>query len=95
MTCNKTTITEKISEKNNLSPSDAKASLEALLEIIKSSLSSGEDVMITGFGKFQVQNKSTRKGRNPATGKPMTLDKRRVVTFRCAGGLRERINGKG
>ena len=48
--------------------------------------------MISGFGKFQVNEKAPRKGRNPATGKTMTLDKRRVVVFKCGGGLRDRIN---
>lgn len=94
MTCTKTTIIEKISENNNLNPSEAKDTIESLLEIIKSTLASGEDIMISGFGKFQVNEKAPRKGRNPATGKPMTLDKRRVVTFKCAGKLRDRINNK-
>lgn len=93
MTCTKTTIIEKISEKNNLSPPEAKDTLETLLEIMKSTLASGEDIMISGFGKFLVNEKSQRKGRNPATGGPMMLKKRRVVTFKCAGGLRDRING--
>jgi integration host factor subunit alpha len=49
--------------------------------------------MISGFGRFQVNDKAPRKGRNPATGETMTLDKRRVVTFKCSGKLREQING--
>jgi len=89
----KQTIIEKISEKNNISPSESKDTVENLLEILKSTLASGEDVMITNFGKFQVNEKAPRKGRNPATGEDMVLDGRRVVTFRCAGGLRERMNG--
>jgi integration host factor subunit alpha len=89
----KQTIIEKISEKNNLSPSEAQDTVEHLLEIMKSTLASGEDVMISGFGKFQVNEKAPRKGRNPATGGEMMLKKRRVVTFKCAGSLRDRING--
>ena len=88
----KQTIIEKIAEKNNLSPSEAKETIEELFEIMKSTLASGEDIMISGFGKFQVNEKAPRKGRNPATGKTMTLDKRRVVVFKCSGGLRDRIN---
>ena len=65
-----------------------------LYEVItKSTLTSGEDLMISGFGKFQVNEKKPRKGRNPATGDSMTLDKRRVVTFKIAGKLRDKING--
>jgi len=65
---------------------------ETLLEIIKRTLESGEHVMISGFGKFQVNDKRERKGRNPATGDDMILPARRVVTFSCAGKLRDRIN---
>ena len=92
MTCTKTTIIEKISENNNITPIQAKDTIETLLEIIKSTLVSGEDMMISGFGKFQVNEKAQRKGRNPATGKSMMLGKRRVVTFKCAGKLRDKIN---
>ena len=67
--------------------------VETLLELIKKSLESGDDVMISGFGKFCVKDKRERKGRNPATGEDMILEPRRVVTFRCSGNLREKING--
>ena len=68
--------------------------LEILLELIKKNLERGEDVLISGFGKFCVKDKNERRGRNPATGADMTLDKRRVVTFRCSHLLREKINGQ-
>lgn len=66
--------------------------VEALLEIIKRTLENGENVLISGFGKFCVKEKKERKGRNPATGKTMILDKRRVVTFKSSRRLRERVN---
>ena len=69
--------------------------IESLLEIIKRSLESSEDVLISGFGKFCVKNKATRRGRNPATGKDMILRGRRVVTFKCSGKLRNKIDGVG
>ena len=69
--------------------------VDSLLEIIKKTLKNGEDVLISGFGKFCVKEKRERRGRNPQTGEDMMLDKRRVVTFRCSGRLRERINGEG
>ena len=93
MALTKQTIIEKISEEINLAPPEAKDTLESLLEIMKSTLASGEDVMISGFGKFQVNDKAPRKGRNPATGEDMMLDGRRVVTFGCSGRLRDKING--
>ena len=88
----KTTIIDKISTQNNQTPSQAKRTIETLLEIIKSTLASGEDLMISGFGKFQVNEKAPRKGRNPATGESMVLNRRRVVTFKVAGKLRDRVN---
>jgi len=67
--------------------------VENLLEIIKSKLESGEDVLVSGFGKFCVNEKRERRGRNPATGDDMMLAPRKVVTFKCSGKLRERVNG--
>jgi integration host factor subunit alpha len=90
----KTDIVELIADKNDFSSAEAKDVLEALIEIIKFTLASGEDLMISGFGKFQVNEKKPRKGRNPATGNSMMLDKRRVVTFKVSGKLRDLINGQ-
>ncbi len=67
--------------------------IETLLEIIKSSLAKDEDVLISGFGKFCVKDKSKRRGRNPATGEDLILRERKVVTFKCSGKLRKKING--
>jgi integration host factor subunit alpha len=66
--------------------------VEILLEIIKKNLENGEDVLISGFGKFCVKEKKERKGRNPATGEDMMLDKRKVVTFKCSPILRNMVN---
>ena len=66
--------------------------IETLLELIKFTLASGEDVLISGFGKFCVNEKRQRKGRNPASGEDMMLAARRVVTFKCSGQLRDKIN---
>jgi integration host factor subunit alpha len=68
--------------------------IESLLEIIKSNLESGDDVLVSGFGKFCVKNKQQRRGRNPATGSDLILRERKVVTFKCSGKLRARINGE-
>jgi integration host factor subunit alpha len=67
--------------------------VEQLIETIKSTLASGEDVLVSGFGKFCVNEKKERKGRNPATGDSMMLRPRRVVTFKCSGKLRRKVNG--
>jgi integration host factor subunit alpha len=71
---------------------EAQAHVESLLELIKKTLESGEDILISGFGKFCVVEKGTRKGRNPATGDDMMLRGRRIVTFRCSQKLRDQIN---
>ena len=66
--------------------------VESLFELIKKTLASGEDVMISGFGKFCVKEKTERKGRNPATGENLMIGPRKVVTFKCSGKLRRKMN---
>ena len=69
--------------------------VESVLEIVKSTLEDGEDVLISGFGKFSLREKKSRRGKNPQTGQDLMLGARRVVTFRCSPVLRERINKEG
>lgn len=76
-----------------LSKSKSSEAVETLFDIIRNTLASGEDVLISGFGKFCVKDKRERRGRNPATGEDMVLGARRVVTFRCSPVLRNRIVG--
>lgn len=66
--------------------------VESLLEIIKDTLETGDDVLVSGFGKFCVKEKKKRRGRNPATGSDLILRERKVVTFKCSGKLRNKIN---
>ena len=93
MTLTKAHIIESVSNQVGFPMNHSSDLVETLLEIIKSTLVSGEDVMISGFGKFCVKEKMERKGRNPATGETMMLAPRRVVTFRTSGKLRDKING--
>jgi len=93
MTLTKVQIVEEIRHQNGFSRKKSMETVETMLEIIKESLASGEDVLISGFGKFCVKEKRERKGRNPATGDAMMLAPRKVVTFNCSGKLRKRING--
>jgi integration host factor subunit alpha len=67
---------------------------ESLVQLIKDTLESGDDLLVSGFGKFCVKDKKERKGRNPATGEDLILKPRRVVTFKCSGQLRDKVNGK-
>ena len=75
-------IIESIYENLGLSKKDSVTAVESLFEIIKDELGKGNDVMISGFGKWTVKSKNERKGRNPQTGKEMIIDARKVVTFR-------------
>ena len=72
----------------------AREAVEAIILIIKSRLENGDDVLLSGFGKFNVKAKYARKGRNPLTGDALILDARRVVTFKPAGKLRKLVNNK-
>ncbi|MFO7883366.1 MAG: integration host factor subunit alpha [Desulfobacteraceae bacterium] len=92
MALTKSNITDNIQKSLNLSKSTSYDIMEDFIEIIKETLESGEDIMISGFGKFCVNEKKARKGRNPATNREMTLPARKIVTFKCSGKLREIIN---
>jgi integration host factor subunit alpha len=92
MTLTKAQIVDLIHEELPFPKNKSTEVIEGLIEIIKSSLANGEDVLISGFGKFCVKNKRERRGRNPATGNDLILEKRKVVTFKCSGKLREKIN---
>ena len=92
MALTKAEIIEAVAEGNGFSKKQATDTVETLLEIMKRTLAVGEDVLVSGFGKFCVKEKAERRGRNPATGDAMMLRPRRVVTFKCSGKLRDKIN---
>ena len=92
MSLTKDNIIEAVAEETGFLKHQSAEVVEFLIEIIKRSLESGEDVLVSGFGKFKVREKKARKGRNPATGEGVILDPRRVVTFHCSGKLRKKIN---
>lgn len=94
MTLTKSNIIDSIYQNTDFNKAESIQAIETTLEIIKSTLESGEDLLISGFGKFEVKDKSQRKGRNPATGNDLILGARRVVTFKCSGVLRENLNKK-
>ena len=93
MTLTKSHLIDAIAEQNGFTKDYSSEMLETVLELIKKALESGDDVLITGFGKFCVKEKRERMGRNPSTGEDMMMRPRKVVTFRWSGKLRERLNG--
>jgi len=92
MSITKARLADSIQNQLGLPKNQSVQAIESILEIIKETLEKGEDILITGFGKFCVNVKKKRRGRNPQTGENVTLGARRVVTFRCSGVLREKIN---
>lgn len=94
MTLTKERIAETIQEEQYITRGRATSIVETTLEIIKDTLASGEDILISGFGKFNVRGKNKRKGRNPATGEQLVLRSRRVVTFSPSPVLKRRLNGR-
>jgi integration host factor subunit alpha len=90
----KADIVERVQGKIGGTRLECAAMVESVLSIMKNTLETGEDVKITGFGKFSVRKKNDRKGRNPQTGDDMTITARRVLTFKPSPGLRSAVNGE-
>ena len=95
MSITKAHLSDSIHNQLGLPQNQSVQALESILEIIKKTLEKGEDVLISGFGKFCVKEKRERRGRNPQTGKDLMLGSRNVVGFKCSGKLKERMNGEG
>lgn len=93
MTLTKAQIIESFQNNLGFTKNQSSEIIESILAIIKGALANSEDVLISGFGKFCVNQKKERRGRNPATGDDMMLAPRKVVTFKCSGKLREKLNG--
>jgi integration host factor subunit alpha len=92
MSLTKIDVTESICDKLGIPKRECVLIVESVFEIIKDDLGKGHDVMISGFGKWTVKAKKERKGRNPKTGNEMTIDARRVVTFKPSNVLRDKMN---
>jgi integration host factor subunit alpha len=75
-----------------LTAAQASTYVEVVLDTIKNTLADGEDVMISGFGKFSIRDKKARMGRNPVTGEKLVIEARRVVTFNPAVILKDLVN---
>ena len=93
MTLTKSQINHTIQTQTRFTGEQSAEITETLLEIIKRTLESREDVLISGFGKFCVKERRERRGRNPATGEKIMLPSKRRVMFRWSWKLREKVNG--
>jgi integration host factor subunit alpha len=95
MTLTKADLIDQVYASNSkMSKARAREAVETFLLIIKSSLEKGDDVLLSGFGKFNVKDKNARRGRNPQTGDELVLDAKRVVTFKVSGKLKKLVNDK-
>ena len=95
MTLTKADLIKQVYASNpKMTKAQAREAIEVILKTIRSNLENGEDVLLSGFGKFNVSDKSARRGRNPQTGESLILDARRVVTFKPSRKLRDKINDK-
>ena len=92
MTLTKTHIIDTLYRNTGLNKPQATHAVETFLETVKKTLEAGEDVLISGFGKFCVQEKRERRGRNPATGEDLILSPRKVISFKCSPILRKKVN---
>jgi integration host factor subunit alpha len=81
-------------EQTGLSRKECVSAIESTFEIIKNELEKGNSVRISGFGKWTVKSKRERNGRNPQTGDQMTIDARKVVTFKPSAALKSALNSE-
>ena len=95
MTLTKENLVETVRDVYGFTRKDSHKLIDKLMGIIKDTLVNGEDVLVSGLGKFYVKEKRKRRGRNPQTGEDLMLGSRRVVSFKCSGVLSNKMNGKG
>ena len=91
MAVNKTQLIERIADEADSSKGDAQKFFEAFTNVVESSLKKGEDVQVTGFGKFYVQKREAREGVNPQTQKKMKIPASKVPKFTAGNGLKDAI----
>jgi integration host factor subunit alpha len=92
MTLIKAQIVDQLCNQTNLPKQKCAEIVETLLETLKQTLESGEDVLVSGFGKWSLKTKNPRRGRNPQTGEDIVLDGRKAIVFKASGKLRKRMN---
>ena len=88
---NKTELMEAIAERAAVPKNEAQRYLDAFEDVVSDVLKSGDEIQITGFGKFYVREQKAREGRNPQTGEKMTIPARKVPTFSAGNSLKESV----
>ncbi len=90
----KADIVERVHQRIGLSKKESAEMVEMVFGIVKNTLESGEKIKIAGFGNFVVKQKADRRGRNPQTGEAITIDARRILTFKPSQVLKSAINNE-
>ena len=88
---NKSELTKEVAAKTDLKQKDAEKVIDAFIESIKDNLAKGEKVQIIGFGSFEVRDRAARKGRNPQTGKTLTIPATKVPAFKPGKALKDAV----
>lgn len=88
----KNELSDKIQFATGMTKKESAETMEAVFSIMKSTLESGENLKLSGFGNFEVRQKANRRGRNPQTGEPITIEMRKILTFKPSGTLKQAIN---
>ena len=91
---NKTELVEAIAQDSGLSNADARKAVESFITTVQSTLTSGDEIALTGFGKFSVAERGARTGRNPQTGEEVQIKASKAPKFTAGAALKNAVNGK-
>jgi len=94
MAITKEKLTILLQDRLGISRQESRQLVERFFKIVKDTLTQGEDLLVSGFGKFSVRQKKARRGRNPQTKENLTISARKVVVFKASGVLRQRLSGQ-
>ncbi len=86
-------LIDAVAAKAQITKKDAAAAVDAVLDVIAEALASGDDVKVTGFGGFEVKERTAREGRNPKTGEKVEIPASKYVSFSAGSTLKEKVNG--
>jgi DNA-binding protein HU-beta len=90
---NKTELVEAVAADSGLTNADARKAVESLITTVEKTLKKGDDVAITGFGKFSVTKRAARTGRNPQTGEAVKIKASKAPKFTAGASLKTAVNG--
>jgi len=91
---NKTELIDAIAKDSGLSRADSARAIDSLVNTVQKTLKKGDDVAITGFGKFSVAKRGARTGRNPATGAALKIKASKAPKFTAGATLKAAVSGK-